>query len=118
MKIADFPQLAFHYSIGTQVGPRTWRLRFWTEGEKLVANSRKHGRAVHVNVNVKHLRLHENREIEWVGEESCPEEANSVASGKKLRFDCIVLAVGFGLEQDTAFSYWRNETLEGSRNST
>lgn len=79
--------------------------------EKLVDTSRKRDRTIHTYLNVKHLRLHENREVEWVGDESCPEEPNPIASGKKLSFDCIVLAVGFGLEHDTAFSYWRNETL-------
>jgi len=79
--------------------------------ETLVQNARDRGREVHIYLNVNHLRLHKDREIEWVGEETPPKAQGPIASGKKLVFDCIVLAVGFGLEKDKAFSYWRNETL-------
>jgi len=37
--------------------------------------------------------------------------SQSEAIGAAEVFDLVVLAVGFGLEQDDAFSYWRNEQL-------
>ena len=71
--------------------------------------------------NTRHLQVHEvgparNRlMIEWVGEERAPESGtsseDSKAVGRSEEFDVVVLAVGFGLEKDKAFSYWRNEIL-------
>jgi len=49
-------------------------------------------------------------EIEWVGQKSDP-QAQPVNSGTKEKFDSIILAVGFGLEVEAPFPYWRNETL-------
>ena len=65
---------------------------------------------IDIYLNVKHLRLDDTLHIEWVGEKS---RIDSVAlpSGDKAKFDSVVLAVGFGLERESAFSYWRNETL-------
>jgi GAF domain-containing protein len=66
--------------------------------------------AIDVYLNVKHLRLDDAVQVEWVGEKS---EINSpaVPAGDKKGFDSVVLAVGFGLERESPFSYWRNETL-------
>ena len=58
-------------------------------------------------VNIKHLRLAPDQEIEWIGEK-LPDRASV---GNKAKFDCVVIAVGFGLELNAPFSYWRNETL-------
>lgn len=65
---------------------------------------------IDVYLNVKHLRLNGNLEIEWVGEKS---EINTppIASGDKRKFDSVILAVGFGTERKSPFSYWRNETF-------
>jgi hypothetical protein len=65
---------------------------------------------IDIYLNVKHLRLDDTLHIEWVGEKS---KIDSVAipSGDKAQFDSVVLAVGFGLERESAFSYWRNEML-------
>jgi len=65
---------------------------------------------IDVYVNVKHLRLSHDLEVEWVGEKSDINQRNT-PSGSKKRFTSAVLAVGFGLERDASFSYWRNETL-------
>jgi FAD dependent oxidoreductase len=61
-------------------------------------------------LNVKHLRLDDTLHLEWVGEKSKIDSV-AVPSGDKAQFDSVVLAVGFGLERECAFSYWRNETL-------
>ena len=65
---------------------------------------------IDVYLNVKHLRLDRNLDIEWVGEKSELDSA-PVASGDKKRFDSVILAVGFGTERKSPFSYWRNETF-------
>lgn len=55
--------------------------------------------------------------VEWVGERRNPidatmdEDAQIHAVGASKIFDHVVLAVGFGLEQHDAISYWRNEQL-------
>ena len=55
--------------------------------------------------------------VEWVGERRNPvdatmdEDAQVHAVGASKIFDHVVLAVGFGLEQHDAISYWRNEQL-------
>jgi hypothetical protein len=68
------------------------------------------GQQVDVYLNVRHLRVSGKMEIEWVGQKSDP-QAQSVNSGTKEKFDSIILAVGFGLEVEAPFPYWRNETL-------
>jgi hypothetical protein len=65
---------------------------------------------IDVYLNVKHLRLNQDLEIEWVGEKSGLDQ-KATTSGTKKRFNSVVLAVGFGVERDALFSYWRNETL-------
>lgn len=82
-----------------------------TEWERLHGEieARKSGQVIEVYVNVRHLRVNKNREIEWVGQKSLSGEARNV--GSKEKFDSIVLAVGFGLEQGAKFPYWSNETL-------
>lgn len=67
--------------------------------------------AVDVFINVKHLRLTSDRQIEWVGEKLEAGKIEGQSSGNKHKFDRVVLAVGFGLEPDAPFSYWRNERL-------
>jgi hypothetical protein len=59
---------------------------------------------------VKHLRLDDKFQIEWVGEKS-GQKTSDLPAGEKKEFDSVVLAVGFGLERESHFSYWRNETL-------
>jgi FAD dependent oxidoreductase len=73
--------------------------------------------------NARHLQIHEaceNRaglQIEWVGERRDPRDGTALkdthvtAIGASDNFDLVILAVGFGLERDSALSYWRNETL-------
>jgi hypothetical protein len=65
---------------------------------------------IDIFLNVKHLRLDETLHVEWVGEKSSINEP-ALPSGDKEKFDSVVLAVGFGLERESAYSYWRNETL-------
>jgi len=66
--------------------------------------------------NLRYLRIdHLKREIEWVGE-SYEGSSNVVTQvrGEKKQFDIIILAVGFGKEDESPgsrnISYWRNET--------
>jgi hypothetical protein len=70
--------------------------------------------------NTRHLqvrRADENAvEVEWVGEHRRTNDGSSLvdgsgAKGQSAVFDLVVLAVGFGLEVDNQFSYWRNEVL-------
>jgi hypothetical protein len=70
--------------------------------------------------NTRHLQIQEEGRffrLEWVGEKrnsedgSILDEAQKSALGASEAFNCVVLAVGFGLEADNAFSYWRNEEL-------
>jgi FAD-NAD(P)-binding len=71
--------------------------------------------------NARHLQVTAapgNRlAVEWVGERRNPadatmdEDAQVHAIGASKVFDHVVLAVGFGLEQHDAISYWRNEQL-------
>ena len=72
--------------------------------------ARKAERQIAVYLNVKHLRLDQHLDVEWVGEKS-DVGSRATPSGSKERFDSIILAVGFGHELDTPFPYWRNETL-------
>ena len=65
---------------------------------------------IEVYTNVKHLRVGKNSEVEWVGEIASGDQAATPA-GEKKSFDSVILAVGFGREFDSLFSYWRNETL-------
>lgn len=69
-----------------------------------------HPSATDIYLNVRHLRLDDKLQIEWVGEKS-ERNSPSVPAGDKKEFDSVVLAVGFGLERKSRFSYWRNETL-------
>ncbi|WP_315806817.1 MULTISPECIES: hypothetical protein [unclassified Bradyrhizobium] len=68
--------------------------------------------------NTRHLQVRDagsKLQIEWIGEGRDPRDggilndAQKSAIGASETFDCIVLAVGFGLERDDATSYWRNE---------
>jgi FAD dependent oxidoreductase len=82
------------------------------EWDQLIEETKKLDTSTVVEVfcNVKHLRLARDLEVEWVGEK-LESAARTTPSGSKRRFDCAVLAVGFGLELNAPFSYWRNETL-------
>ena len=71
--------------------------------------------------NTRHLHLTKDEtdqslcRIEWVGEERDPVDgttlgSSSIAEGGSGKFDLAILAVGFGIEQNT-YSYWRNETI-------
>jgi hypothetical protein len=57
--------------------------------------------------NVKHLRVTETLDIEWVGEN--PRE-NLGNTGYLEKFSAVILAVGFGRDS-TTLPYWRNEQL-------
>ncbi|QOZ06642.1 FAD/NAD(P)-binding protein [Bradyrhizobium sp. CCBAU 51765] len=68
--------------------------------------------------NTRHLQIRDagsTLQIEWIGERRDPRDggilndAQKSALGASETFDCIVLAVGFGIERDDATSYWRNE---------
>lgn len=73
--------------------------------------------------NTRHLQIYEpplggsRLQIEWIGDQRDPCDGRSNTGslqstvGKTNAFDLVVLAVGFGLERDGAFSYWRNDTL-------
>jgi hypothetical protein len=71
--------------------------------------------------NARHLQVTEapgnGLAVEWVGERRNPEDATMDedaqvhAIGASKIFDHVVLAVGFGIEQHDAISYWRNEQL-------
>jgi hypothetical protein len=82
------------------------------EWKMVVDATRKADPSTTVDVfgNVKHLRLASDLEIEWIGEK-IEGGAPTTPSGSKKHFQCVVLAVGFGLELNAPFSYWRNETL-------
>ena len=71
--------------------------------------------------NTRHLHLTEDEDnptacrIEWIGELRNPldgtiEQATSLSQGQSRTYDLAVLAVGYGIEQDTN-SYWRNEII-------
>jgi hypothetical protein len=72
-----------------------------------------------VRCNAKHLRLlpgDDRPGVEWIGEarDCCRPSQTSEAGrpdGGTEKFDHVVLALGFGLEEDGTSSYWRNETL-------
>jgi NAD(P)-binding Rossmann-like domain len=65
---------------------------------------------IDVYLNVRHLRLDDKLQIEWVGDKSEIDSA-PIASGDKKKFESVILAVGFGTERKSPFSYWRNETF-------
>ena len=54
--------------------------------------------------------------VEWIGQRR-KTWTPAVPKGKRPRkgaledFDIVILAIGFGVERDSATSYWRNETL-------
>jgi hypothetical protein len=75
--------------------------------DKLLSSVQKR---IDIFLNVKHLRLYETLHVEWVGEKSSINKP-VLPSGDKEKFDSVVLAVGFGLERESSYSYWRNETL-------
>lgn len=71
--------------------------------------------------NTRHLHIHklphsQSLQIEWIGEKRNSDSAaidgdHSNAVGETDDFDLVILAVGFGLESDSALSYWRNDTI-------
>ncbi|KQT89320.1 hypothetical protein ASG49_16190 [Marmoricola sp. Leaf446] len=72
--------------------------------------------------NTRHLLIRRSShpsqmEIEWIGEErdrtepALPAADQPAPSGESDKFDVVILAVGFGLETDSATYYWRNDTL-------
>ena len=81
-------------------------LKEWDFLRQSVRSSQK----VDVYLNVRHLRVSRQMEIEWVGQKTDP-QAEPINSGSKEKFDSIILAVGFGFEVEASFPYWRNETL-------
>lgn len=77
---------------------------------------------VNVYCNTSHIKVSEGLDsdklmIEWIGERraaanpSIPADSRASAVGESQSFDCVILAVGFGLESGARPSYWRNETL-------
>lgn len=82
-------------------------LKGWDRLKESLNNS---GQEIDEYTNVKHLRVSDKLEIEWVGEKS---GANQPAanSGHRQKFSSVILAVGFGMETSATVPYWRNETL-------
>jgi hypothetical protein len=95
----------------------------WT---KLIGDMAKVPRApmLRLYCNSRHLQVREVQEnnarrvqIEWIGERRNPSDAGAVGEGVFAPkggsefFDIVILAVGFGLENNATVSYWRNETV-------
>jgi len=99
---ADLPLLSWNAGRASDVAVQV--LQGWDKLTRPIQASR-----LDVYLNVKHLRLEESLRVEWVGEKSRVDSA--VPSGDKAQFDSVILAVGFGLERESVFSYWRNEML-------
>jgi hypothetical protein len=101
---SDFPTAALpllNWNAGRASDVAAQVLKAWNELYLSVKDR------IDIFLNVKHLRLNESLHIEWVGEES----SKNIPSGNKEKFDSVVLAIGFGLERQSSYSYWRNETL-------
>ena len=73
-----------------------------------------------VYCNVHHVQVHERGTheqgltIEWVGDKRLYDggtTATYASVGATQVFDHVIVAVGYGLEKDSALSYWRNDTL-------
>ncbi|HTQ59817.1 MAG TPA: FAD-dependent oxidoreductase [Candidatus Solibacter sp.] len=61
--------------------------------------------------NVKHLRVTETLDIEWVGEKLGEKlGSQTITTGYREKFSAVILAVGFGKDSAT-LPYWRNEQL-------
>jgi hypothetical protein len=77
--------------------------------------------AVSLYCNTRHLEVFEDKGegliVEWVGEcrsydgTAKTDSSDQSAEGGSKRFDIVVLATGFGIEQGEQKSYWRNEAL-------
>ncbi|MQV30799.1 FAD-dependent oxidoreductase [Sinorhizobium meliloti] len=69
--------------------------------------------------NTRHLQIHEAKDgkkltIEWIGEARDVASGNKTggaATGQTRDFDVVILAIGFGIEADSRFSYWRNDMV-------
>jgi hypothetical protein len=100
-------------------------LRGWSDMWRSDAHKE---RAAHTRIycNARHVQVncHDDPapgtgaiEVEWTGElrptgaPMNPHSSKGTAVGTSKRFDLVVLAVGFGLENEASPSYWRNETL-------
>jgi FAD dependent oxidoreductase len=99
---AGLPFLNWHAGRASDVAVEI--LRAWEEIVKSAAEK------VEVYTNVKHLRVGKSSEVEWVGE-TISLDQNAIPAGAKKTFDSVILAVGFGREFDSPFSYWRNDPL-------
>ena len=84
-------------------------LRAWEILTRPLESSRSKSR-IETYVNVKHLRLNKELNIEWVGEK-LNSFLRSAPSGFKEAFGSVIVAVGFGIEPKAQFPYWRNETF-------
>jgi hypothetical protein len=73
----------------------------------IVNRSIASNREIEEYTNVKHLRVTETLDIEWVGEKLGPQTTNT---GYRKKFSAVILAVGFGMDSATV-PYWRNEQL-------
>jgi hypothetical protein len=76
-------------------------------GWKDIKRSTPSNQKIEEYTNVKHLRVTETLDIEWVGEK--PEEKLG-NTGYHEKFSAVILAVGFGRDS-TTLPYWRNEQL-------
>jgi len=79
-------------------------LNGWRDIVRSIAPNQK----IEEYTNVKHLRVTETLDIEWVGEKLGPQTTNN--TGYREKFSAVILAVGFGMDSATV-PYWRNEQL-------
>ena len=68
--------------------------------------------------NTKHLHVSQREDekftVEWVGDERCPADGSRKTPGShggQKEFDIVIMAVGFGIEDGSVLSYWRNDNL-------
>jgi len=80
-------------------------LRAW---ETIIHSSTAKSR-IETYVKVKHLRLDKELNIEWL-DEKLNSSSRDEPSGSKKAFHSVIVAVGFGLEPNALFPYWRNES--------
>ncbi|MGE6321223.1 FAD-dependent oxidoreductase [Pseudomonas oryzihabitans] len=90
----------------------------WLSGVNSLINKSRRGRpdrvlSLHVGVTYIYMRIVGSEvEAEWVRDSSVQPmsvKGGKVCNSEKRKYDYVVFASGFGIEQNSKYSYWRNE---------
>lgn len=90
----------------------------WLNGVNSLLNQQQRGRpdrvlSLHVGVTYIHAKIYDSGiELEWIRDSSVRPmgvRGSKICDSEKRKYDYVIFASGFGVEQDSKYSYWRNE---------